>query len=395
MRIKIKKIIIPKFLLIMFCVLLLILSGISLAKAGTTAPNKITYQGRLTDSDGVPVSDGTYTITFYLYDSEIGGDDVWSYTSSSITVTNGVFSEELDFGSGWVGTADWTEQYYFTLQVGIDDIMSPRIPFNSVAYAFNAESLDGLDSEQFLRSDGSDSLSSGTLTIASGAAFNISGTWQISGVSVTATAAELNALARWGGVVPDGDIVTTDGTQTLTNKTLTLPKINEDVTLSATSSDLDKISGYATDDATSTGYPIFVMNNQGDSIAFRNVSGGGFTATDLMLDGAGEINSTNDFSMPAAYQNSKISNLNVDYIDGLDSSDFTSNIITDVSLAISPYTPDLLDVVYFYDTDTVAQAFAQPSSSSTYAVVGFYTGTYDNGTSNKVQVSGILDGFTG
>ena len=42
---------------------------------------------------------------------------------------------------------------------------------------------------------------------------------------------------------PTGDVVTPTGTQTLTNKTLTSPKINEDVVLTATSTELNKITG--------------------------------------------------------------------------------------------------------------------------------------------------------
>jgi hypothetical protein len=41
----------------------------------------------------------------------------------------------------------------------------------------------------------------------------------------------------------DGDIVTIDGTQTFTNKTLTLPKLNEAVAVTATATEVNKLDG--------------------------------------------------------------------------------------------------------------------------------------------------------
>ena len=68
------------------------------------------------------------------------------------------------------------------------------------ATADNANTLDNLDSLQFLRSDLSDSYTSGTLSMATGttlnvdtgAALSIDGTWDIGGTAIAPTAAELN-----------------------------------------------------------------------------------------------------------------------------------------------------------------------------------------------------------
>ena len=41
-------------------------------------PQVINYQGYLTDTDGNPVPDDTYTMTFFLYTTESGGSAEWS-----------------------------------------------------------------------------------------------------------------------------------------------------------------------------------------------------------------------------------------------------------------------------------------------------------------------------
>lgn len=71
------------------------------------------------------------------------------------------------------------------------------------ATATNANTLDDLDSLQFLRSDTADSFTSGilsmatgtTLNVDSGATLSIDGAWNIGGTTVTPTASEINILS--------------------------------------------------------------------------------------------------------------------------------------------------------------------------------------------------------
>ena len=42
------------------------------------APPTISYQGILTDSNGKPLADGNYNITFTLYDAQTFGTPVWT-----------------------------------------------------------------------------------------------------------------------------------------------------------------------------------------------------------------------------------------------------------------------------------------------------------------------------
>lgn len=89
------------------------------------------------------------------------------------------------------------------------------------------------------------SATTSTVTVTDGKDLDVAGHdgtngLKLEGTLVTASADDLNQLTdNIVGGTASGDIVTIDDTQTLTNKTLTSPKINEDVVLTATSSQLN------------------------------------------------------------------------------------------------------------------------------------------------------------
>jgi len=55
-----------------------------------SSPFLIPYQGRLTDPNGVPYTNGQYTLAFNLYDQPIGGSNLWSETHYKVGVINGM-----------------------------------------------------------------------------------------------------------------------------------------------------------------------------------------------------------------------------------------------------------------------------------------------------------------
>ncbi len=55
----------------------------------------IPYPGRLTDEAGQPVPDGAYDFTFALYDTETGGQPLWSEVQKGVRVQGGSFSALL------------------------------------------------------------------------------------------------------------------------------------------------------------------------------------------------------------------------------------------------------------------------------------------------------------
>ena len=83
-----------------------------LAPLGTAASaplsTSFTYQGQLKLS-GVPVN-GLCDFQFGLWDSASGGTQIGTITQPNVQVTNGLFTVQLDFGSGaFTGEARWLE----------------------------------------------------------------------------------------------------------------------------------------------------------------------------------------------------------------------------------------------------------------------------------------------
>lgn len=90
-------------------------------------------------------------------------------------------------------------------------------------------------------------------------------------VDLTATATELNQLdGIIVGGTSAGDIVTLDDAQTLTNKTLTLPQVNEAVNLTATSTELNQLDGVAVG-GTSAGDIVTLDDTQ--TLTNKSISG--------------------------------------------------------------------------------------------------------------------------
>jgi len=116
---------------------------------------EISYQGKLTNSSGVAVADGSYNMVISLYTVASGGTPVWtargtvgSPTTRAVTVTNGIFS--IMIGDTAAGdnaiNLDFNSTYYLGIKVGSDSEMSPRKKVGASGYAFNSDLLDGLDS---------------------------------------------------------------------------------------------------------------------------------------------------------------------------------------------------------------------------------------------------------
>jgi hypothetical protein len=94
-------------------IILIVLSGVLLLAVGKSpqpsdialasslgqgnVPNNATipYPGRLNGTDGQPVADGIYAFAFYLYDTEDGGQSLWSEVQEGVVVKDGVFTTSL------------------------------------------------------------------------------------------------------------------------------------------------------------------------------------------------------------------------------------------------------------------------------------------------------------
>ena len=144
----------------------LLFTAVAPASALTTVPTKMNFQGRLTDASGNIKPNGTYNMRLKLYTVNSGGTSVWSEdrlvsATQGVTVTNGLFSIQLGSITTLPASLFASGQLYLEVELPTpatatsasptwtEGPMTPRNQMATSAYAYNAETLDGLDSASF------------------------------------------------------------------------------------------------------------------------------------------------------------------------------------------------------------------------------------------------------
>lgn len=217
------------------------------ALAVNDAPNAINYQGRLLNSAGNNVADGTYTVQFKIYNAATGSSFLWG-ASYTVVVAGGYFNVMLGEGGTAVAGATYasvtdalanTSTPYLGVTITADSSgpvsspseISPRLRFLSSPYALiaakskyaetattatNALTLNGLDTSRFLQPQSTaPSTINGALTM--GAAVTISQTLTVTGSATMSGNLTVNgtlsaASTVGGGFVPVGGIIMWSGT---------------------------------------------------------------------------------------------------------------------------------------------------------------------------------------
>jgi hypothetical protein len=115
---------------------------------------QINFQGKLTNPDGTNITDGNYSIRYRIYtSSSLDGANPcaansckWEETQS-VAVADGIFQVSLGSSTALPGSVDFNSSpLYLGVKVGSDAEMTPRIQFTAAPYAFNSDSVDGIDS---------------------------------------------------------------------------------------------------------------------------------------------------------------------------------------------------------------------------------------------------------
>jgi hypothetical protein len=98
------------------------------------AQQPFTYQGMLKAS-GSPAN-GNYDLQFSLWTANSGGSQVGStLTHTGVSVRNGLFTAELDFGNVWDGTDRYLQIAVRPSGSGSYTTLSPRVKVNAVPYS--------------------------------------------------------------------------------------------------------------------------------------------------------------------------------------------------------------------------------------------------------------------
>lgn len=103
-------------------------------------PPWISFQARLSDNGGQPVTDGDYAIRFTIYDAPADGNALWTENHPSVTVYKGIFTVLLGSITPF-GDISSDQVLYLGIAVEGDDEMIPRQPLSSAPFAFEAASV--------------------------------------------------------------------------------------------------------------------------------------------------------------------------------------------------------------------------------------------------------------
>jgi hypothetical protein len=110
-------------------------------------PRTLSYQGVLTNNEGVNVPDGDYDINFKLYNVLENGTALWEEQHNDVTVINGVFNVIL--GSNSTLDLSFDELYWLSIAVEGGLELSPRLKLTASSYSFysiNATNADNFAS---------------------------------------------------------------------------------------------------------------------------------------------------------------------------------------------------------------------------------------------------------
>lgn len=131
---------IPSRVFSLFTSFLFLASSFFLPPAQAAIPKLLTYQGILKDSAGNFLT-GTYSMTFKIYDASTGGNNLWTETQSTVSVSSGRFTVQL--GSVTALNLGFSADYWLGIKVGTDAEMSPRVRLTSSGYSLMAEDVTG------------------------------------------------------------------------------------------------------------------------------------------------------------------------------------------------------------------------------------------------------------
>jgi hypothetical protein len=190
--------------------------------AAAAIPTTLGYQGRLKNSSGNALT-GTYNFTFRLYASSTGGTAVWTETQS-VSVDASFFSVQLGSVTPFPAAVDFNQPLYISTQVSPDAEMSPRVPINSVAYAYTAGGVSSYVSAPVSATGGRMyyDASNGSLNYYDGTA----SVWRSLGVStgtfqsVTDAGNVTTNPIQFGGGTSTGQFVVTGGGLSVTGQSI-------------------------------------------------------------------------------------------------------------------------------------------------------------------------------
>jgi hypothetical protein len=103
-------------------------------------PRVISYQGRITDSQGTPIADGVYNMRVRIFDASTAGTQLWDSGVLLTQVNDGVCSVILGQSPQPALSLAFDRDFWFQITFAGED-QSPRVRLCSTGYAFTAAGL--------------------------------------------------------------------------------------------------------------------------------------------------------------------------------------------------------------------------------------------------------------
>jgi hypothetical protein len=153
---------------------LMLLLPLSLSAAPSPPPSTVSFQGRLTDAAGNPVTNPALSMTFKLYDVASGGTAVFTEVQP-VSVVAGIYNAQIGSVTPIPATL-FDSALWLGIAVGADAEMTPRYQLSATPYAIQAK----------------------TATALAGLDTTVAQLNQLNGISANVTAANLSLLTGGG-----------------------------------------------------------------------------------------------------------------------------------------------------------------------------------------------------
>ncbi len=247
----------------------------------------ISFQGKLTNTDGTNVTDGNYSLRFRIYTDpsadtgSCANTCKWEETQGSVSVSGGIFHVNLGSVTSLPGSVDFNgSTLYLGIKVSTDAEMTPRVRLTAAPYAFNSDTLDGLDSSAFVQlSGGNINIGSGTVTSGAVNGITVGSTLQPSSSgALTVSSNGSNALTLTSGAAATwsstSGLLTIQGAGGVTVNTPNVSGASSAITLQSGNSSAGTAGNVTIDTGTtSTGTPtINIASSNAEAVQIGNNS---------------------------------------------------------------------------------------------------------------------------